>query len=74
MIEGEEHLHAIGYVERVLLVVHAGRAEGADTWSLTPCARIHDRRQVRFAGEPLRDQIEDIGEGAAADRIALARR
>ena len=28
MVEGEERLHAIGYVERVLLVVHTLREEG----------------------------------------------
>ncbi|HEY7391715.1 MAG TPA: BrnT family toxin [Bryobacteraceae bacterium] len=28
VIEGEERLHAIGYVERVLLVVHTMREEG----------------------------------------------
>jgi uncharacterized DUF497 family protein len=28
VVEGEERLHAIGYVERVLLVVHTVREEG----------------------------------------------
>jgi len=28
MVEGEERLHAIGYVDRVLLVVHTVREEG----------------------------------------------
>ena len=29
IVEGEERLHAIGYVERVLLVVHTVREDGA---------------------------------------------
>ena len=28
VVEGEERLHALGYVERVLLVVHTVREEG----------------------------------------------
>ena len=31
MVKGEERLHAIGYVNRVLLVVHTVREEGLDT-------------------------------------------
>ena len=30
MVEGEDRLHAIGYVNRVLLVVHTVREEGLD--------------------------------------------
>lgn len=30
VVEGEERLHAIGYVDRVLLVVHTIREEGLD--------------------------------------------
>ncbi len=30
LVEGEERLHAIGFVDRVLLVVHTVREEGLD--------------------------------------------
>jgi hypothetical protein len=53
VIEGEERLHAIGYVERVLLVVHTGREEG-----LGAIIRIISARKATPAERKLYEETE----------------
>jgi uncharacterized DUF497 family protein len=53
IIEGEQRLHAIGYVERVLLVVHTVREEG-----LGAIIRIISARKATPAERKLYEEIE----------------
>jgi uncharacterized DUF497 family protein len=53
IIEGERRLHAIGYVERVLLVVHTFREEG-----LGAIIRIISARKATPAERKLYEEIE----------------
>jgi uncharacterized protein len=53
MIEGEERLHAIGYVDRVLLVVHTVREE-----SLSAIIRIISARKATPGERKLYEEIE----------------
>jgi uncharacterized DUF497 family protein len=53
IIEGEQRLHAIGYVERVLLVVHTFREEG-----LGAIIRIVSARKATPAERKLYEEIE----------------
>jgi uncharacterized DUF497 family protein len=46
VVEGEERLHAIGYVDRVLLVVHTLREEGTDA-VIASFQRVRRRRRKR---------------------------
>lgn len=53
LVEGEERLHAIGYVERVLLVVHTFREEG-----LGAIIRIISARKATPAERKLYEESE----------------
>ena len=53
VVDGEERLHAIGYVERVLLVVHTVREEG-----LGPIIRIISARKATPAERKLYEEAE----------------
>jgi uncharacterized DUF497 family protein len=53
VVEGEERLHAIGYVERVLLVVHTVREEG-----LGAIIRIISARKATPAERKLYEESE----------------
>jgi hypothetical protein len=53
VIEGEERLHAIGYVNRVLLVVHTVREEG-----LGAIIRIISARKATPAERKLYEETE----------------
>ena len=53
IIEGEERLHAIGYVDRVLLVVHTVREEG-----LGAIIRIISARKATPAERKLYEEAE----------------
>ena len=53
VIEGEERLHAIGYVDRVLLVVHTVREEG-----LGAIIRIISVRKATPAERKLYEETE----------------
>ena len=53
VIEGEQRLHAIGYVDRVLLVVHTVREEG-----LGAIIRIISARKATSAERKLYEEIE----------------
>ncbi len=53
VVEGEERLHAIGYVDRVLLVVHTVREEG-----LGAIIRIISARKATPAERRLYEEIE----------------
>jgi uncharacterized protein len=53
IIEGEQRLHAIGYVGRVLLVVHTLREEGLDA-----IIRIISARKATSAERKLYEEIE----------------
>ena len=52
-VEGEERLHAIGYVDRVLLVVHTIREEG-----LSAIIRIISARKATPAERKLYEESE----------------
>jgi uncharacterized DUF497 family protein len=51
VIEGEERLHAIGYVDRVLLVVHTVREEGLGAIIRIISARKATRSERRLYEE-----------------------
>jgi uncharacterized DUF497 family protein len=53
VVEGEERLHALGYVERVLLVVHTVREEG-----LGAIIRIVSARKAMPAERELYEESE----------------
>ncbi len=53
VVEGEERLHAIGYVDRVLLVVHTVREEG-----LSALIRIISARKATPAERKLYEESE----------------
>jgi uncharacterized DUF497 family protein len=53
VVEGEERLHALGYVERVLLVVHTVREEG-----LGAIIRIVSARKATSAERKLYEESE----------------
>jgi len=53
VVEGEERLHAIGYVDHVLLVVHTVREEG-----LGAIIRIISARKATPAERRLYEEIE----------------
>jgi uncharacterized DUF497 family protein len=53
MVDGERRLHAIGYVERVLLVVHTFREEGPGA-----IIRIISARKATPAERKLYEELE----------------